>query len=678
MSANSAQLSLTFEVPDDPILVSLELSGLTVQASAVAADDPDAVPGSATSVLSGHLIAIGVIADLNERTTGEHIEQVVSFHVHQLASLTRLPDQVRIVPGALLAPLWQLASRPAGSSPARVAVEDSGAILLRLASSEAPEQVLVLDRAAVPALLHAQVPFVADEQAWRVLRAGSNLPVTAGRARLNGSGVVEIHALLPQLVEAASLRGLHRLAEDRYAMPALYAEDLMGAPGFVWDGPPVPELRTAHVVQGLTPLSEHHRADLPPLMGALAAFGPQALIWPSGLGRRIMALAALESVEAYPALIVCQPAQVWAWRRHLALFGRTSSVRHDRADVRIVTWRDIPHHAVGMSSPAALIADSFTSELVRSPQAFEALRTLTANLDCLRIGVASRMPTDVRARLQSMALLRPGEFRFDVLPDLRYPQPAIERAEQHVRAYLWTREADPKFAESPGHFPRTKVVWVPTPAALAEAVNLAAFTPNASAAVRLTRAAEVLAAGTAHLLSPRIGAATRLMHDHAQARRSVAVVMRSPRAADLLERIAFSCSPARVDARVLGGPDGGIEGELDVSRIHPDTRAQVSQQLHTAWMMGRPVLVLVDALVPDLSAFDVVIVFERPWDAQALEDALAQATGSHPQLVLALHASGTLDDRWVTTSIGSAEAAGVRIGPALPSEAEILTLLAPR
>lgn len=634
------QLRIAFRAPQRPLTLSLTLSGLFVLV-----DSPD---GSYDEVWQ-YLTAAGV-SPSSDHTRG------VSFACRELPRLAELPTQVQVIPDEALSPLYLLATRPSADGlPATLAVDGYGDLRLGWFDGEHNYDERFLPAAAA-ALLQSDLAFVATAEAWDILKTRSQLPVLVARAKLNLDGFVELLTGKPQLLESAPperIRGLFRLDGTHFGLPLAFASDVDTNPGFVWEGHrPAVEGAPELLPQARIPLSAHHHSDLRRLVDDLAAYRAQAVIWESGLGRRIFALAAIDSLDAWPLLIVTPPQGVWIWQRHLDLIGRTYSLTHDRADAQLITYMDLARRP-GLSAPQAIIFDDLTAPEASGDAARQALHRLDGVLDAYRIAVGSTWPENLEEAVSLMAVLRPGEFRSDVPLSQRYPVHTEQRALEHVGVYLSTRRrADTRAVEE---FRRSSVMTVQPSAALLKALTSARArhaspaTATHGPAALLAETLEIVTSGPDHGIGPKVAmAAGRALNAVAEGRR-VALVTRHRRAANLLKA---ACRPTPVNLIEADNP-----GDVDAGVV----------------------VVRYDTALPDLRAFDEVIVLDYPWSFETLERAVGSAADpAGPSQVTVVHMTGTVDDRLAMLAARRRELGAVIDSGSAPSAKEIDYLLAPR
>lgn len=635
-SEQPVQLRIGFSPPTRPITLHLALSGLSILA--------EAIHGTYDEIFH-YLSAAGIVA------TADAIRGI-SFPVSSLPRLADLPDQVNVAPETALRPLYLMCVHPsANNKPASLSLGFAGDLRLSWFDGQHNWDEELLPTVAV-ALLNSELPFVATIEAWDVLKSSCRLPVLAGRARVNLDRFIEITApVSPQLLESAPLPGLFRIDDTHFGIALPYASAIDTNPGFVWEGhKPVLERSPARLPELPIPLSSHASSDLRNIVDQLAAYRAQAVVWESGLGRRIFALAAVEALDAWPLLIVTPPSGVWMWQRHLDLLGRTHSLTHDRSDALIVTYLDLAKRK-STPSPQAIIFDELVSSEAGSPSVRTALRRLDGLPDAYRLGCDSRWPTDLMEAVNIMSVLRPGEFRSDVPLVQRYPLHTEQRAGEHVEAYVSRRaQADPD-SQSSMPFRRSSVVNLrPSEAQVSAFSDAAARSRSLNPTGVLSEVLEIVSAGPAHSISPKVAAAAGRAKEAAKAGRTVAVLTRHRRTAMLIKASLRPLPVTTFDAS-----EGDVSTDSGVA------------------------VVLYETQIPNLRAFDEVVVVDYPWNTNTLERAIGSSADERgPSRVTCIHMIGTVDDRLAMLSTRRADVGVVGASESPPSLDEIAYLLAPR
>lgn len=585
----------------EPITMTLALSGLVVLVETL---------GRTDAVAAGELAALGIPT--------RHDTDTLRFDVADLAKLSRAPAHVTFRPDEALAPLIDLTTHPSDRGvPADVRLDPDGVHVSWQSGGAAFDRRLPDEAAA--ALLCTDIPFVAAPAAFDHLADVCPLPLLAGRVAVNLDGFLEVSTSKPQLVESAPLPGLFRLDDGRYGVPLPYADQLRTLPGFQWTTLP-PTVEAAPDVDGRLPmpLSSHARDDLTQLVTHLATWRAQAVVWSGGLGRRVFTCAALNVLDAWPALVVCRPEDVWTWTRHGQLLGRTVGVADPGADVQLLTYAQLAEaggwpravQAVVFDSPQAAVGDAAVAG---------AARRLGSLADAYRLIVASTWPQAPAEQAALMSLLRPAEFDPEMPLLLRYPPDCDARFTEHVDAYLSRR--DDAAGDDSGWFRRSKVLALPATPAQADAFERALGRLGADPAVTVMTLMELTSAGPEYATSPKVAAAVGELQAGLDAGERVIVATRFTRTAHL------------VHAMLRGR---GVDLAL------------TSEEAHTIRGRNRGLVARLDRGWGDLTGFDRVIVVDWPWSFTTIDDAVGSAAGTvGPHLVEVLHTPGSIDDKLV-------------------------------
>lgn len=625
------QLRIGFAAPTKPQTLSLTLAGLIVL---VEPDDGN------YDLASEYLTAAGIPASIDPGK-GLH------FMVKSLTSMKNLPSHVDVRGDELLTPLIELVKNPSADGlPATLMLDENDSLRLAWFDGNSNHEEMFLPNASA-ALLSTEISFVATSETWDALKSYCRLPLIAGRARMNLDGYIEIATTKPQLVEMSPLPALFRIDETHFGLPFAYAKALDSDHSFIWEGHK-PSTDSAPETLASVPLtlSGHSEADLLDVVTKLAAQRATVLSWESGLGRRVFSLAAIESLDAFPLLIVASPSAVWAWQRHLDLFGRTYALTHDRADVHIITYRDLVNRPL-LASPAAVIFDGLSAALAESPDILPAIHRLDGVQDAYRIACDSDFPDNLEEAIDCMSILRPGEFRSDISVMQRYPVHTEKRAREHIDAYV-SRRTSSEARPTVGDFKRSSVISLETTETQAIAFEQAMSRARDPEDV-LVELLAISSAGPPHSTSPKvIKAAARARKAH-QEGRPIALLTRHSRTAQLLKSML----------RPL--PVTLSEEESVVSEPSAIT------------------VVRFDIEIPKLNAFQEVVVIDYPWSTQSLERSVGSAAeNGAPQHVVCLHLEGSVDDRLAMLAARRRERASVSDGSSAPSREELMYLLAPR
>ena len=569
----------------------------------------------------------------------------VCLPVSQAGILRRLPSHITVRTAPDATALWLATRFPASPNcPATVVRTRQDTLLLEWDYESTPMDATI-GSDAILAFLAAEIPFVATPDSWVLIDTATRTPQVTGRVSLNLDGFLEVVSARPQLIEAVPLPGLFRLNAVRFGLPLAARDALTAQTGLVVD--PLPSLDVPPPPSSTAlELSGHHLADLEDLATALCAYQAQVICWESGLGRRVFALAALDRLDAWPAIIVTAPAYLWAWQRHLDLIGRSYSMNHSDADVHLVTYHDL---SLRRSLPAApaMIFDHLSSD--EATAALPALRRLAGHRDTLRIAVESAWPEDAAEQVAVMEILRPGEFRTDVPVAERYPPDSYVRAQEHVNFYLSVRNlGDDNTDPRPFRRSATRVVQG-TQAQAIEIDHLIERSAGVAAHVVLMELLDVVTCGPSHQMSPKLAAAAQIASSEARCGHAVAVVTRSARAMTLLRQLLRP---------------------LPVTVVGPDTTAEPQG--------GAVHLVRFERTLPDLSGFDHVVVIDYPWSLASLDRSVGPASAAGAGTVTMVHAAGTSDDRLAVLASQRRERAAAMDDTAPPTLEEIAYLIAPR
>lgn len=608
-----SQLQLGFAPPDGPVTVGLTLSGLHVVAEGWA---------SQTSLAWEYLVRAGVNAHVEA-------ERGIVFPVLELIRLASLPDQVRLAPDVHLEPLV-LQARSRSVDPAVVDVDGDGTLTVQVPADVGEARTFELTIRGALALLASELPFVATPAAWEVLDDVAAVPLRLGVARVTLDRYVEITTSKPQMVEAAPLPALWKVDDTRFGLPIAYADRVSGTPGFTWVGHP-PKVTAAPRFLPPLPFApvRGQGPDVRSLVDRLAGQRAAGVLWSSGLGRRVHALAAVEVLGLYPLLVVAPAWAVWLWRRHCQLVGRSLSLRPDAGDVRLVTYRDLTL-GPDLQPPTSILFDSPTSDEASAPASRSALRTLDAFAHAYRIVVDRSWPSDEDLQDHLASLLRPAEFLSDLPRGRRYPRNSDQRRREHQQVYLLERDAVPS-PTSQVHRSRVQLV----DSTEEQRRELAALGSVTDRRERLAHHLQVLEVGLDAQLSPKVAAAAGWVRRHVADGHRVAVVTWQPATASRLRLLLT-----------------GV----------PDEQARV---------------LLADGPLPDLRGADAVMLLSYPWSASDIDSACGPAGAPDgPAEVVVLHTPGTVDDRLSLLSSRRGDLA--RVQPSGLSDGEVDELLTPR
>lgn len=567
---------------------------------------------------AGYLHAVGLHASVDDIG-------LLSFPVRDLGRLLDLPERVVVLPTGDASTLLHVLASPEG--PVLVTLDSPRVLNLNWvdAAGECNEP---LDVAAAGALMTLGVPVLADQETWAAIHAAAALPSVVARARVNLDGFVELTTTVPQQVESLAVPGLFRIDETRFGLPLVSARHLEAVPGVLWEGPlPVYDPPPSDVASLPLVLSSASRAHLKVLVDRLAFSRSVAVVWPKGTGRRVFALAAVETLDAFPLVVLTPPSMLWAWRRHLDLLGRRPSLV-ERGEVTLLPYNETGLLA-GVTQPSAILFDDLDRagdvSLVRDRTAH-----LEGDCDGFRIAVASSLPEDDETLYEIFGVLRPAEFRPGVPPASRYPSPTGQRLREHTGLYVLGHSG----GVEPDAFRRSEVLCVSLDDAGRQHVD--ALGTAASSPVRaresLERILSFLREGAETHLGPKIPAVVAVVVDALASGSRVDVLAGSPRCRDLL-------------LGLLGHRHGGV------LRVHA----------------GQPAA-LTDA--------DMVVVMEYPRCFYSFDDVIVEASDSRgPRRVVLVHVEDSAEDRLAVLALSRAESASRRDPLREFSTSEVLYLM---
>jgi hypothetical protein len=627
------QMRLDFGDPEIDVSATAHLFGLTI---VLDSPRPDAI--------ASYLRKIGI----NPRQD-DNLGLVCT--TSDLVRLPELSHHVRLTTDELLTPLYKLACHPAATGESAMLELINGALWLRWFDGvnwydeELPPK-------AAGALVTSDLPFVATQPAWDTLQSATFIPARIATCSITHEGYIEIATTKPQLLEASAIPGLWRDGPTRYGAALAYADQLRNMPGIDWAGPePEDGVHQLHALP--LQLSSHHHMDLPQVVSELSRTGGRMICWGPGLGRRVVALAAVESLDAWPLLIISPPWGMWAWYRQVKLFGHTVSFSSANHDVRLMTYSDLALGAE-LDPASSIIFDDLTGEEASTDTARNGIRRLDGYTQSYRIGLTSAWPDDLSEACDIMDAVRPGEFRIEGQAlATRYPLTPEARATEHLQAYLsFRRHSDPG-SESVHRFRHSQVRTV-TPAEAELDYHDAALSrlvSGESATAVLRDVLEVVSSGPPQRLSRKVGAALAAARIALSSNRRVVVLTNQLRSARLL-------------ASSLGHDKAQVFNAADISEL------EIAP--------GQVAIIVWQTTMPTVPATDEVIVCDYPWSFAELDNAIGPPSGPGPSLVSVLHSPGTVDDRIVMYAARRAELDPLGLSDSTPDEATARWLLRPR
>lgn len=620
----ATQLRLSF-APSPPTKLSLELAGLTLL---VSSDRPE-------SELYSYLIDISLEPEFQPGLG-------VQVPARRLQDLALLGVPVTVSDG--LRPLWTLVTNsPPTDLPATVMC--SGDVFDVSWEDEAGTPFDVsLTAKMVSVLNYLNLPIVATDEVW--LEVEKSLPVIgpSGSASLHPDGYISIQTSKPQILESSQLPGLFRTTGTSFGVCAAFADLVQAEHGIRWSGPAVARLEGAPSVPAHLVLAPHIRNDLASLVSGISLLGAKAVVWESGLGRRVLVLAALEVLDAFPAVVLCAPQSIWLWRRHVEMISRSCGLLGEHNDVQIVTYHDFPRRNV---EPQAIVFDDLAS--AEAADSWQSLLRFTRSTDTLRFALEDSWPDDPDTAVRLMEILKPSEFSSAVPLSERYPVDPHRRLREHMGPYLALRSS----VDTPDlrAFRRSSVRVVALGSAQEQAITAVAMRMAQRPPEHvLSEVLEMISAGPSNAVSPKVAAAAEIVRSAMKAGRSVAIVTRHRRTAQLMK-----------------------------SMLRPVSCSTLENPSPTAVVPRVPLAIIrFDGLLPDLRSFDEVLVLDYPWSFDVLERAVGPSSEPTGPDVVILHATASVDDRLAVLAARRSELGDVSVGAAPPSPSEIVYLLTPR
>jgi hypothetical protein len=620
----ATQLRLTFAA-SFPSRISLDLAGMTLL---VSSDRPD-------SELFSFLAERGLEPEFRPGVG-------VSTPARKLSAFTKFGIPVH--PSEILRPLWLLVENPPPTDlPATVEKFQKSYIVSWESLEGVPYDELIPQEAA-PLLGLAELPIVATDDVW--LELETNLPTLgpSGTASLTHDGYIEISTSRPQLLETSKLPGLFKISTTSFGTCSAYIEDVLAQPGIRWSGTRPSRRRALVQTPNHLALAPHLKETLPGLVSDLSLYGSKAVVWESGLGRRVLVLAALEMLDAYPATVLCPPQSVWLWSRHVEMVSRTCSLTSAHADIQLVTYHDLAHRTL---EPQAIIFDDLGS--LEAAQAWPAIKKLNYLADAYRIALEDVWPDDPTESLRLLEALKPSEFRSDLPLVERYPVDPVRRLSEHSEVYIDRRSridtADLRV------FKRSSVRVVELSSNQEVAIAAAASKSGAlSPSEVFVEILEIISAGPSTSISPKVAAAAFFLRECIAKGRSVVVLTRHKRTANLLKSM-------------LRPNDVPIYDTSQSSTFVPKTPSAI---------------VRFDLSLPSLVNFDEVLVLDYPWSFASLDRAVGSSSSPTGPDVTVIHAANSVDDRIALWAARRGEVDGLLDNDKAPGLSEISYLLTPR
>ena len=609
MSDQPVQLRIGFELPTSEVRLSLALNGMWVAVKAMEGQG---------DLAHQHLVSVGAHVSVDP-------QQSTRFPVQDLALLTALPAHVHVEPsGQDMETLWGVVRYSRPGEPPVVVREDAHDMLNVTWQSHGVTLNEPLSSRAASALIALGVPIVAPDGTWETLLRASSLPQVIARARVNLDGFIEIHSTAPQRLELSPTPGLFRLDESRFGVPLAFGDAVRSIPGVVWEGGEPVWDNPPEALAGLPlSLSGHVDADLRELVDSLARFRGQVVSWSPGLGRRILCAAAVESLDAYPLLVLTHPSALWLWQRNFEALGRATSMLGPGPGVHVATYEQFAAATAIGSPPASVIFDDLDRVVVGGGPRLSALHRLDGLSESFRVACVRNIPEKTQDLLEFMSVVRPVEFRSGIPAALRYPPDSATRAREHASCYVLGRNAP---AGTMDVFRRSRVEVLAAPDELCASLAALASEPL-PASERAERSLSVVSGGSPSMMSPKVTAAFEHLRKASSSGERTAVVTVHERTARMLVSLM----------RGLG-----------VHFYDKEAAAHLS-----------PAVVLAESVVPDLSSYDKVVFLDYLLSGRSMDAAVGSAQGDRgPRHTIVLHLDHPVDDRMAVICAARRERSG--------------------
>jgi len=603
------QLRLGFSTPSAPVRMIISLQGLYVYVDSAERD-----------LAVAYLTAVGAKIEISQ--AGE-----TRFHIRDLTNLKDLPEQVSIHATGNLGSLWTLAAHPPEQETV-VSVSADTVLSLNLSWVSGKRRFdEPLAQPAIPAFVALSIPFSATSEVWDSLLGSTGMPVRVGTAKVNHDRYIEITTVTPQKIIASPMPALFRIDGSHFGIPLAHSDCIASTPGFAWEGlPPAPDNPPHKLRVPPVELSDHANADLRDFVDGLSNNGARLVAWKSGLGRRVFCLAAIDSLSAYPTLVVTHPHALFSWIRNTELMSRTWSIGESSADtpsdVIILTYEMLPDAKI--YSPAAIVFDDLDIAIKADAAVPLPLRRFDGLMDVPRVGLMQELPQGPQQVTDIMSVLRPGEFREGLSISARYPGDARARYSAHLAVYASIRmEGDTK------RFTKSLIEPLTMPIALRHEQSKLIARMNRSKEDILRELRTLSSAGTESVLSPKIAKASEMVRVAVRADRRVVVLTNQERTEAMLRAVL---RPIKV-----GNP--GSQSQVIIARFD-----------------------MIPLISTGLDSYDEVIVVDIPRSFNDLNIAVGEGLLG-PSTVTVLHMVGGVDDAFAVLAAKRANTGVVGTDP---------------
>ena len=515
----------------------------------------------------------------------------VSFPARQLRLLRSLPQDIAVSGFGTSSGIVTLALHPPPVGTAELHYDRAGEFTLRWTDGNVDYSEM-LDGRLLPSFVAAELPFVANPDAWEALGRHTHVRPALGRAHVNEHGFVTIRTANSQQLELASLPGLFRVNDTEFGLCAAYLDAIDRVEGLVWDREPQlagvpgsafsPSFETTSTFHGV----------FDPLVERMHRLRAQILCTDDPQDARVLLVSAFDRLAATPLLVVAPGATLWLWRALLERSGFDE-------DVTLVPLEDEALPPL-THAPAAVVCESPDAQSTRR---LSALLAPLVGPEIRHGAVILGATATADERLGILAALRPAEFATDLPLPLRYPRHHERRAAEHLAPFSTDLSGGLELSDPVS---TARLLRVTPSEQFLKALDLVTLRARDEVET-LTEQHVALVCGTSSLTSPKLVRAVSVARDLAAAGRSVALLVPYRKAADLAQ-VFLRPTPTLTDHDVLVPVPGAVQ----------------------LWCGS--------GSYPDLDGFDDVILPAYPYDPYDLAYAAACAR------VVLVHLDGTFDD----------------------------------
>lgn len=599
------QLSLFPQVREkETSSTKLELSG----------EVPVTLSGLQLSLLATSDISVSDLAQAFSATGSEFTEGVdrITLHCRDVRSILQMPGDLSLAPDDPAAAIFGLLLATANGEVAEISLGPD-----RRVYGSVDKTTLFVPTSAYAALLSCGIPTHGSRETWAVVTARNTFPVKAASISLSEHKSIILRASLPHLVESADIPVLVKVDPTTFEVPLPYGQKLADLPGFIWVGkqpglPSIPDVNlSGHQV------AEHIKYDAAALVSTLTRLGAAVIDYRSGLGRRTLAVTALNSLDAAPALVVTSPAKIWSWQRNLELFGVSYSLVPDSsADVRLCTFNDLASGA-RFDPPTSLIIDDLTV-VGSSVAARRALTRLDREMLQFRVALADNIPSDIEDALSLMRYVKPEEFPAGVDLLSRYQGFADEQASRHIELFCVTRRRTPTIQTGPIRYPRSSVTTVkPTQELLNRAIR------EAETGGSLSRVREIFSAGLPEGKDPEPSPKVLAVRG---------ICIRNSNSG--LRTIVYTRSK-----------ETALRLSSSLKKLKSTTHRFDGSPLPKSVLKAQVAIIVFTGKIPPASGFDEAVLMDYPDSFLFFDEAVGPAESPWVDRITVVHMENSIDDR---------------------------------